>query len=63
MSRAGPQQLLLPVSPLFIWGSLIVALLLNMLPLGRVAWTPDLLALVIVFWAVHQPARIGTISR
>lgn len=59
MSRSGPQQLLLPVSPLFIWGSLIAALLLNMLPLGRVAWTPDLLALVIVFWAVHQPARVG----
>ncbi len=57
--RPGQQQLLLPVSPLFIWASLIVALLLNMLPLGRAAWTPDLLALVIVFWSVHQPARIG----
>ena len=29
------QQLLLPANPLFIWGSLAVALLLNMLPLGR----------------------------
>ncbi len=57
--RPGQQQLLLPVSPLFIWASLIVALLLNMLPLGRAAWTPDLLALVIVFWSVHQPSRIG----
>ena len=57
--RPGQQQLLLPVSPLFMWGSLIVALLINMVPLGRAAWTPDLLALVIVFWSVHQPARIG----
>ncbi|MGO4393897.1 rod shape-determining protein MreD [Variovorax sp. M-6] len=57
--RPGQQQLLLPVSPLFMWTSLIVALLLNMVPLGRAAWTPDLLALVIVFWSVHQPARIG----
>jgi len=57
--RPGQQQLLLPVSPLFIWTSLIVALLLDMVPIGRAAWTPDLLALVIVFWSVHQPARIG----
>jgi rod shape-determining protein MreD len=57
--RPGQQQLLLPVNPTFIWGSLAVALLLNMIPLGRMAWMPDLLALVIVFWSVHQPARIG----
>ena len=56
--RSG-QQLLLPANPLFIWGSLIVALLLNMLPLGRVPWMPDLLALVLVFWNVHQPLRVG----
>jgi len=57
--RPGQQQLLLPVSPLFMWTSLIIALLINMVPIGRAAWTPDLLALVIVFWSVHQPARIG----
>ena len=56
--RSG-QQLLLPANPVFIWGSLIAALLLNMLPLGRVAWMPDLLALVLVFWNVHQPLRVG----
>ncbi len=57
--RPGQQQLLLPVSPLFIWSSLTVALLLNMVPVGRTAWMPDLLALVIVFWSVHQPSRVG----
>lgn len=57
--RPGHQQLLLPVNPLFVWGSLIAALLVDMLPLGRSAWMPDVLALVIVFWSVHQPARIG----
>jgi rod shape-determining protein MreD len=57
--RPGQQQLLLPVSPLFIWTSLVAALLIAMLPFGRAAWTPDVLALVIVFWSVHQPARIG----
>ena len=53
------QQLLLPANPLFIWGSLLLALLFNMLPLGRTPWVPDLLALVLVFWSVHQPLRVG----
>ena len=56
--RSG-QQLLLPANPLFIWFSLITAMLLNMLPLGRVPWMPDFLALVLVFWNVHQPLRVG----
>ena len=57
--RPGQQQLLLPVSPHFMWGSLFLALVIDMLPLGRIAWMPDVLALAIVFWSVHQPTRIG----
>jgi rod shape-determining protein MreD len=53
------QQLLLPANPVFIWGSLLLALVVNMLPLGRIAWMPDVLALVLVFWSVHQPLRVG----
>jgi rod shape-determining protein MreD len=56
------QQLLLPASPLFIWGSLLGAYALNMLQnfiWERVVWAPDLLAVVLVFWAIHQPQRIG----
>lgn len=57
------QQLLLPASPAFIWGSLVATLLLNMAQnmglWGRGAWVPDLLAVVLVFWTVHQPQRIG----
>ena len=56
--RAG-QQLLLPVNPVFMWGSLIVAMMINMLPLGRVVGMPDILALTLVFWNVHQPRRVG----
>ena len=59
IKRPGQQQLLLPISPVFMWSSLIVALLVNMIPIGRAVWMPDLLALVIVFWGVHQPARVG----
>jgi rod shape-determining protein MreD len=53
------QPLLLPANPLFIWTSLLVAMMANMLPVGRVPWMPDFLALVLVFWSVHQPLRIG----
>ncbi len=52
-------QLLLPINPLFMWMSVLVALALNMLPLGRVAGVPDWLALIFVFWNVHQPRRMG----
>jgi len=53
------QQLLLPANPIFIWGSLLLALIANMLPLGRTPWMPDIVALVLVFWSVHQPQRVG----
>jgi rod shape-determining protein MreD len=57
MRRAN--QLLLPASPLFIVLSLLAALAFNLLPLGRQPALPDLLALTLAFWAVHQPRRIG----
>ncbi len=56
--RSG-QQLLLPASPLVIGTSLLAALLLNMLPISQQAWMPDLLALTLLFWTVHQPLRVG----
>ena len=60
--RSG-QQLLLPANPLFIWSSLVAALLFNMVQnmglWGRAAWVPDLLAVVLVFWTVHQPLRVS----
>jgi rod shape-determining protein MreD len=56
-------QLLLPANPFFIWASLLAALALNMLQnmglWGRAAWMPDILALVLVFWSIHQPQRVG----
>lgn len=55
----GSDQLLLPVNPLFIAATLVAAMAFNMLPLGRVPAMPDLLALALVFWNVHQPRRVG----
>ena len=55
----GSDQLLLPASPWFIALSLLLALGFNLLPLGRQPAMPDLLALALVFWNVHQPRRVG----
>ncbi|MFM2053878.1 MAG: rod shape-determining protein MreD [Pseudomonadota bacterium] len=52
-------QLLLPVNPWFIWVTLILALMVNLIPLGRQPAMPDLVALALVFWNVHQPRRVG----
>jgi rod shape-determining protein MreD len=53
------EHLLLPVNPLFIVLTLLLALAFNMMPIGRSPWLPDMLALTLAFWAVHQPRRIG----
>ena len=57
--RDQPQQLLLPANPVFIWTTLLLGLVVSLLPIGRAAWMPDVLLLLLVFWSVHQPARIG----
>ena len=57
MRRGDP--LLLPANPLFIAMTLLAALAVQLLPLGRQPAMPDLLALVLVFWNVHQPRRVG----
>jgi rod shape-determining protein MreD len=59
MMRKGADQLLMPVNPLFVWGSIWAALMLNLIPLGRVPALPDVVAVVLVFWNVHQPRRVG----
>ncbi|HMC17121.1 MAG TPA: rod shape-determining protein MreD [Albitalea sp.] len=52
-------QLLLPVNTLFLWMSLLAAFGLNIVPLGRNPAMPDFLAVVLVFWNVHQPRKVG----
>ena len=57
----GSSQLLLPANPLFIGLTLLAATALEMLPAGRHPASPDVLALVLVFWIVHQPQRVGVV--
>ena len=53
------EYLLLPANRAFIAFSLVAAFLLNLPPWGRIDWVPDFLALVLVFWNVHQPRKVG----
>jgi rod shape-determining protein MreD len=53
------QGILMPVSIPFIALTIVVALIFNMLPWKNVLGLPDLLALVIAFWCVHEPRKIG----
>jgi rod shape-determining protein MreD len=54
-----PQYILLPASGLFIASSLVVAFALNLLPWGRLLGVPDFVALILVFWSIHQPRKVG----
>jgi len=54
-----PHYILLPVSPVFIITSLLLTFLFNFLPWGSTACVPDLVALTLVFWSIHQPRKVG----
>ena len=53
------EYLLLPANRAFIAFTLVAAFLLNLPPWGRIDWMPDFLALVLVFWNIHQPRKVG----
>lgn len=54
-----PHYILLPANPLFVAFSLIMAFILNLLPKGSFEGMPDFVALVLVFWSIHQPRKVG----
>jgi rod shape-determining protein MreD len=54
-----PHYILQPVSPLFIAVSLMGAFMLNLMPWGHWVGVPDFVALVLVFWGIHQPRKVG----
>ncbi len=54
-----PHYLLRPVNAAFIALTFLLAFLFNMMPWGRHLWIPDLVALTLVFWNIHQPRKVG----
>jgi rod shape-determining protein MreD len=63
-TRITPHEILLPVRPGFIPFTLIVGLFLNLLPWsGALLWVrPDFVALVLLYWCIEQPRRIGFVT-
>lgn len=63
-TRPAPQEILLPVKRGYIALTLIAALLLNLLPLsGYWLWLmPDFVALVVLYWCIEQPRKIGFVT-
>lgn len=56
------RRILRPVRPWFIWLSLLAALVINLMPLGRAPMLPDWVALVLCFWCVREPLRVGMVA-
>lgn len=52
-------RILLPAHGWFIAFTLILAFFLNLVPLGRLPGVPDWVAMVLAFWCIHQPLKVG----
>lgn len=53
------RRILLPVKTWFIVLTLVLALFLNLVPLGRFPGMPDWVALALAFWCIHQPMKVS----
>lgn len=45
-----------------VWGSVVLAFLLALLPWRLLDAAPDLLMLVLAFWSVHEARRVGMVT-
>ena len=54
-----PQRILLSVKMGYMVFTVVLALVFNMLPWRDVTGLPDMVALVLTFWCVHQPRKMG----
>ena len=58
---AAPEEILRPAKPWFVLLSIVVGLLLNLVPVSGVvlAYRPDFLALVLLYWCIQEPRYVG----
>lgn len=59
ISPFGNSEILRPANPWFMAFTLLLAMLLKFVPIDGDWITPDFLALVLLFWNIRQPRRIG----
>src|SRR5260221_13506422 len=54
-----PERILLPVKVSYMALTVVLAILFNLLPWHDLIGVPDMAALVVAFWCVRQPRRMG----
>jgi rod shape-determining protein MreD len=56
-----PQELLKPVKRRLIYLTFALALIVELVPLpvGSVRWLPDFVGMLILYWVLNQPSRVG----
>lgn len=61
LAPARPEEILRPVKPWFVVLTLVIALLVNTVPLSgtALALRPDFVALVILYWCIQEPRFVG----
>lgn len=57
--QARPSRILLPVRMGWVWISFMIALTLNFVPSRQIPAMPDFVALVLAFWCIREPLRVG----
>ena len=55
-------RILQPVKLWFVYLSLVMALVLAYVPTGRLPGVPDWVALVLAFWCVREPRKVGMVT-
>jgi rod shape-determining protein MreD len=54
-----PERILLPVNVAYMALTVVLALLFNLMPWRDLVGVPDMVALVLTFWCVRQPRKMG----
>lgn len=57
-----PEHLARPANVYFVWGTVVLAWLMSLLPWRAWEGSPDILLLVLTFWCVHEPRRVGLVA-
>lgn len=57
-----PERVARPAHAAMVWGSVLLVWLISLLPWRLWEEAPDILILVIAFWCVHEPRRIGMVT-
>lgn len=52
-------RILRPVRDWFIWLTMLLAIFLSMIPVGRLPGYPEWVALTLTFWCIREPFKVG----